>query len=179
MKNRFSVKDLSCVAIFTALLTVCSWMSIPAAVPFTMQTFAVFLSMGLLGGRRGTMTVFVYILLAAAGAPVLSGFSGGLGALFGSTGGYVFGFLLSALFLWGVEKIWGRGMKVFAISSFFGMVLYNLSGTLWYVWVYSKTQGPLDFITALLWCVAPFLLSDFLKIIFALSLTARLRPYIK
>ena len=75
--------------IFAAVVAVCSWISIPAQVPFTLQTFGVFMAVGVLGGKRGTMAVLVYVLLGAVGVPVFAGFSGGIGALLGNSGGYI------------------------------------------------------------------------------------------
>ena len=57
------------ISLFAALITICSWISIPATVPFTLQTMAVFTAVGLLGGRRGTISVLLYILLGAFGLP--------------------------------------------------------------------------------------------------------------
>ncbi|MCC8065689.1 MAG: biotin transporter BioY, partial [Clostridiales bacterium] len=54
--------DMVYIAIFAALMAVCSWISIPTTVPFTLQTFGVFMAVGILGGRRGTLAVLVYIL---------------------------------------------------------------------------------------------------------------------
>ena len=85
------------MAMAVALIAVCSWISIPTTVPFTMQTFAVCLVSALLGTRRGFLAVVCYLLLGAAGAPVFAGFKGGLGALLGVTGGYLVGFLFTAL----------------------------------------------------------------------------------
>ena len=82
-------RDLAYVAVCAVLMAVCSWISIPAAVPFTLQTFAVFCSLGFLGGKRGTAAILVYLLLGALGIPVFAGFSGGIGILFGTTGGYL------------------------------------------------------------------------------------------
>ena len=48
-----SVRDLSRVALSAALMALCSWVSIPGPVPFTLQTFALFLAPGLLGQVRG------------------------------------------------------------------------------------------------------------------------------
>ena len=75
--------DLSSVAMSAAFMAVCSWISVPASVPFTMQTFAVFATTGVLGGRRGTYSVLLYLLLGVAGLPVFAGFTGGVGKLFG------------------------------------------------------------------------------------------------
>ena len=93
---KFSTRDLCFCAIGAALIAVCAWISIPAEVPFTLQTFAIFAVCGLLGGRRGTVSVLVYLLLGAVGAPVFAGFRGGFAALIGTTGGYLVGFILHA-----------------------------------------------------------------------------------
>ena len=90
-------QELARAALFAALIAICSWISIPTAVPFTLQTFAVFLALGVLGGKLGTLSVAVYLLLGAVGLPVFAGFQGGLGALLGATGGYLAGFLLTLL----------------------------------------------------------------------------------
>ena len=66
-------RELAYTGILAALIAVCSWISIPTAVPFTLQTFAVFLTLGLLGGRLGTLAVTVYLLLGAVGLPVFAG----------------------------------------------------------------------------------------------------------
>ena len=70
--------DMAYIALFAVLITICSWISIPAAVPLTFQTFGVFLAVGVLGGKRGTLSVVTYLLLGAVGLPVFSGFRGGL-----------------------------------------------------------------------------------------------------
>ena len=62
---KLTVKDMALIALFAAVIAVCSWISIPAAVPFTLQTFAVFAAVLLLGGKRGTLAVAVYLLLGA------------------------------------------------------------------------------------------------------------------
>lgn len=101
-------RELAYTGILAALIAVCSWISIPTAVPFTLQTFAVFLTLGLLGGRLGTLAVTVYLLLGAVGLPVFAGFHGGLGAFLGATGGYLVGFLFTALTMWGARAMAGK-----------------------------------------------------------------------
>ena len=83
--SRGKTYDMVYIAVFAVVMAICSWISIPATVPFTLQTFGVFLAVGVLGGKRGTLSILVYILLGAVGVPVFAGFSGGIGSLFGKS----------------------------------------------------------------------------------------------
>lgn len=178
-KPKFSARDLAYIAIFAALLAICSWISIPTTIPFTLQTFGVFFTVGLLGGRRGTMAVLLYLLMAAAGIPVLAGFTGGMGILLGSTGGYILGFLLSALLLWGIERFFGKRLWILGIGMVLGMAICYFFGTVWFMAIYMQTDGPIGVLTALGWCVFPYIIPDLVKIALALALTARFRRYVK
>ena len=177
-KDTTSIKtaDITLMALFTAVMAICSWISIPAAVPFTLQTFAVFLTVGLLGGKRGTLTVLVYLLLGAVGVPVFSGFTGGIGHLLGPTGGYIIGFIFSALMMWTAEKLFGKSLSVLAFSMAAGLIVCYAFGTAWFVSVYTRTTEPISIMTALGWCVFPYIIPDAIKIAVALILTRRLRP---
>ena len=110
-------------------MAICSWISIPAPVPFTLQTFAVFLAPGLLGGKMGTIAVGTYLLLGAVGLPVFAGFSGGIGVLLGATGGYLLGFLLTTLVVWLAEIALGTSQPVFLASALVGQGLCYLFGS--------------------------------------------------
>ena len=176
---KFSTKDLVYIAIFASLLAICSWISIDTVVPFTLQTFGVFLTCGLLGGRRGTLSILLYLLMAAVGIPVLAGFTGGLGILLGVTGGYVIGFVLAALLIWGIERFFGDRLWLLGVGMVLGMIVCYFFGTVWYMVVYTRTEGTLSVLTALSWCVFPFIIPDAVKIALALALTARLRRYVK
>ncbi len=116
--SKLNTADLSLIAMFTAIICICAWISIPAAVPFSMQTFGIFLTLGTLGGKRGTLAVAAYLFLGMLGLPVFSGFAGGLGYIMGNTGGYILGFLASALVMWGIETIY---------TTFFDKIRYNTS----------------------------------------------------
>ena len=167
------------IALFAVLMAVCAWISVPAAVPFTMQTFAVFLAVGVLGGRKGTLAIAVYILMGAVGMPVFSHFTGGLGVLFQATGGYILGFLFTALLQWGMETALGRRPWVRIISMVLGLLACYAFGTAWFVILYTRSTGAIGFGTALLWCVAPYILPDLAKMALALTLTRRLRSALK
>ena len=171
----FQAIDLAYVAVCAALMAVCSWISIPATVPFTLQTFAVFCSLGLLGGRRGTAAILVYLLLGALGVPVFAGFSGGIGILFGTTGGYLLGFILMGLVYWLGERLSMDSRNIRIISMILGLLLCYAFGTAWFMFVYARQTGAIALGTALAWCVVPFILPDLVKMALALLLSGRLR----
>lgn len=179
VKQRSKTYDLVYISILVVLITVCSWISIPLTVPVTLQTFGVFTAVGLLGGKRGTLAVLVYILMGAIGIPVFSGFTGGIGILAGTTGGYIAGFLFSALIMWGMEKFFGRSTLVLAGSMVLGLLVCYAVGTLWFMAVYAASSGAVGILTVLGWCVFPFIIPDIAKIVLALILTKRLSGVIK
>lgn len=176
--KKMSTGDLVLIALFASLITVSSWICVPATVPFTMQTFGVFISVGLLGGRRGSLSVLLYLLLGAIGLPVFANFSGGIAYLFGPTGGYIIGFLFTALLMWLIEVIYGNNIKILAVSMVLGLIICYLLGTFWFAAVYSKNTGDIGFISVFGICVIPYIIPDMMKIALALMLTKKLRPYI-
>ena len=174
-----SVRDMSLSALFAALIAVCSWISVPSAVPFTLQTFGVFMAAGLLGGKRGTVSVLIYILLGAAGIPVFSGFKGGAGVLAGSTGGYIVGFLFTALIMWLFEAKARNRKYTLPISMAVGLLACYAFGTAWFMLVYARTSGSVGLVTALTWCVFPFILPDAAKITLACFLIRRIKNVVR
>lgn len=78
-------------------LAASSWIRIPMyPVPMTMQTYAVLAVGGLLGLRLGTLSVALWLLLAALGLPLLAGGAGGTAPFAGSTAGYIWAFPVAA-----------------------------------------------------------------------------------
>ena len=144
--------DLAYIAIFAVVMAVCSWISIPMTVPFTLQTFGVFMAVGVLGGKRGTLAVLVYILLGAVGVPVFAGF--------------------------GIEKAFGKKPVVQIISMIIGLVVCYALGTIWFMVVYGRTTGAVGLGTVLGWCVIPFIIPDLVKIALAFVLSRKVRKYV-
>lgn len=171
--------DMVYIAMFTVLIAICSWISIPTTVPFTLQTFGVFVTVGVLGGKRGSLSVLIYLLLGAIGIPVFAGFTGGMGIVLGSTGGYIIGFLLSTLLMWGMEKLLGKKTWVLALSMVLGLLVCYIFGTIWFMLVYTRETGAIGLWTALGWCVFPFVIPDLVKIVLALLICKRLAKVIK
>ena len=118
-------------------------------------------------------------VLGAMGVPVFSGFQGGTAALLGTTGGYIAGFLFSALAMWMLEKLLGRSLPALALSMVLGLVLCYAVGTLWFMAVYGASSGAIGILTVLGWCVFPFIIPDVAKIVLALILTRRLSGVIQ
>ena len=134
-----SARELSKIGLAAALIAISSWISIPATVPFTMQTFMVFLVCALLGGKRGTYAVLVYLLLGAFGLPVFSGFRGGLDALLGPTGGYILGFLATAPI---TGLLMGDGkLRRLIPAMVLGLLACYVFGTAWFMVVYTRNTG--------------------------------------
>ena len=160
------------IALGTALMIVCSLISIPAAVPFTLQTFAVFVILVILGSRRGSVSILLYILLGLVGLPVFSGMRGGPAALFGPTGGYILGFLLTGGCYWVYERLRDPRIALQAAALLMGLLLCYAFGTLWFMKVYTK---EITLSGALGLCVWPFLLPDAVKLALALLVGRRVR----
>lgn len=157
-------------SLFAALIAICAWLSVPVAdIAFTMQTFAVFLTLGILGGKWGTVSILIYLLMGAVGIPVFSGFQGGLGTLLGVTGGYIWGFLFSGLAYWALERF----SKPAAMIA--GMIGCYTCGTLWFL-LYA---GNVGIALAIAKCVLPYLIPDGIKIALALTLSRRIGKHLK
>jgi len=161
--SRISVEELTRIALSVALIAVCSWISVPLMIPVTLQTFAVCLVTALLGLKSGLWAVAAYILLGAAGLPLFSGFRGGPAALLGTTGGYIVGFLFTALSVGLGVKLFGRRLPVLLISMALGVLLCYVFGTAWFMVVYTRNSGPVSLGVVLGWCVLPYLIPDAVK----------------
>ena len=177
--KKLSVRDMCYIALMAVVIAVCSWISVPGDIPFTMQTFGVFCTIGLLGGRRAAFSVAVYILLGAVGLPVFSGFSGGVGRLFGMTGGYIIGFLFMPPAYQLVIRLSGKGTFSRALGMLLGLAVCYAFGTAWFVVVYASQSGPIGFAAAAAKCVVPYIIPDLIKLALAIALTSQLAPRLK
>ena len=173
-------KDISLIALFSAIIVICSLITIPSAIPFTLQTFAIFLCLNILGAKKGLISVLIYILLGVVGLPVFSGFNGGIGALLNVTGGYIVGFGFSALAFWLITKTFNKKPRkiVNLIASFAGLIVCYIFGTLWYVLLFVKNGDTVSFTSALTICVLPFIIPDILKIVLSVVISEKLKKLV-
>lgn len=98
--NRLQTGDLALIASFAALIAalglVPAFSPFGLAVPITAQTLGVMLAGSILGGRRGALAVLTFLVLVAAGLPLLSGGRGGLAVFTGPSAGFLLGFVPGA-----------------------------------------------------------------------------------
>ena len=92
-----NVAMMTRVALMAAVTAIAAQITVPIEpVPFTFQVLAVILSGLLLWSRYGALAQAIYVLVGAVGVPVFAGFRGGLGIVFGDTGGYLLAYPLAA-----------------------------------------------------------------------------------
>lgn len=179
MKSSDRIKLMVMVSLMAVIITVCSWISIPMVVPFTLQTFAVFFALVFLGGTYGTLSIVVYILLGVIGVPVFSGFKSGIAAISGPTGGYIVGFVLSGLVYILITKLMGEKKLAIILAMTLGLLVCYTFGTLWFMFVYAGTENAKGLMTVLSLCIYPFIIPDICKMILAFILARIVKKAVK
>ena len=187
-QNRAFVYNLVLISVSAALISVCSWISIPVGpVPFTLQTLAILSVMFAAGGRNGTMAVLVYLLMGLCGIPVFAGFRGGISSFVSPAGGFLTGFLIAALIYWLLDsRILRRAMTsrvrtfVFGIVNalVFEIVVYT-TGVIWFMTVYAAQTGPVGLASVMSWCVLPFVIPDIVKVFASVFIGVRARKHVR
>ena len=171
------IKTMSLTALCTSFIIVCSWLTIPFAVPFTMQTFAIFVILLSFGGKIGFSSVLLYLTLGAIGVPVFSSFGAGFGTLFGPSGGFLWGFLIITLVYLCFERFFAKKPFLRLLALLLGMVLCYLLGAVCFS-LYSGNES-LGFLSAVAVCVVPYIIPDALKMLLAFSVYKRLKTLVK
>ena len=172
------IHHITMVGLCVTLITLCSWIYLPMAIPFTLQTLGVFTVLGLLGGRLGSVAVSIYLLMGVIGIPVFSGFRGGIGHILQPTGGFLIGFLLASLTYWLITNLFSRYKYKRAIGMVLGQIACYITGTLWFIVVNSQADNAISTGAVITTCVLPFILPDILKIVIALILSKRISAWV-
>ena len=177
------LQDMMYIALFAAIVGVLGFFPpIPlpfSPVPITAQTLGVMLAGGMLGARRGALSLLLFIALVAIGTPLLTGGRGGLGALIGPGGGYIMSWPLAAGTIgYLVEKSWQtlKLWKIFLFNFIGGIVLVYACGV-----TYLSFIGNLPWIPTALSALA-FLPGDLAKTFVAGYITlkiSKIYPLIK
>jgi biotin transport system substrate-specific component len=166
--------NLVLCALFAALSAVLSPIAIPVGpVPISLMHISVFAAAGLLGAKRAAASQIIFVLIGAVGIPVFSGFTGGMGILFGPTGGFIFGYIACAFITGLIIEHLGNSVTRLMLAMYVGWVVTYIWGITWYIF-YAKTS----LWAALPVCLLPFLPGDFLKTILSAVLVNRLYPVV-
>lgn len=170
-----------CCALFAALIGASAWIPpIPVGViSITFQTLAIYLTAGFLPLRWSFAATLLYLTLGAIGFPLFSGGQGGVGVLFGATGGYLIGFLSIPLTVGICKRFFGGKPWKLALSMGAGTLICYLAGSVRYYLQFTAQSGAISFGGVLTLCVLPFLLPDLLKILLAVTIVCRLRKQLK
>lgn len=161
---KMTTRDMVLSGVFAAVIAVFAVMTIPIGeVPITLGLFGVMLTAVVLGAKRGTISVLVYILIGAVGLPVFSGFKGGFSVIAGPTGGYISSYILVALMIGAASNISAKrtGMLRMAIcfaSCLAGIAVCYFLGTVQYMAISGN-----DLTASLGICVMPFIPFDIIK----------------
>ena len=170
--SKINIRQMTLASFFAALTAVGAFISIPIyPVPLTLQTLFTLLAGMTLGSVMGALSQIIYVLLGVVGLPVFAGFKSGIGILLGPTGGFLFGFIISAYVI-------GKMIELKKEKNIFYYFLAGLSGTV-LLYIFGITQ--LSLVTgigvkkAIILGMLPFLPGDILKIIAASFIANKLK----
>jgi len=164
MRNQ-KTTNLTLIGLMTAVTCILGPLSIVipiSPVPISFTNLAIYLTVILLGCKKGTISYLVYLFIGFVGVPVFSNFTGGPGKLLGPTGGYLIGFIFMALIAgYFVDKFPGK-LHMYAVGMVLGTLVTYAMGTAWLAY-----QANLSFQAALFAGVIPYIPGDLVKIVLA------------
>lgn len=169
-KQVFSVKGIVFIGVFAAVTAVLAQIAIPTpwGISFTMQTLAVALAGFCLGRWKGTLSIFVYILLGIIGVPVFTGLNAGIAAITGPTGGYIWGFLFLGFACGMVDVVKHKWLAI--LFGLVGLVICYVCGTFQFALISGRS-----FIEAMMLAVVPYIVKDVASIAVAYGLSIPIR----
>lgn len=177
------LKEMMYVSLFAAIVAALGLLP-PIALPFTpvpitAQTIGVMLAGSVLGARLGGLSLGLFVLLVAAGAPILSGGRGGIGILAGPSGGYILSWPIAAFIIgFLAEKFWDR-------LKLWNMIVFNIIGGIFVIYLCGVTF--LSIVGDFTWMQAAtsaliYLPGDIVKIVLTSMIAIRIKksyPLIK
>lgn len=165
MRTNKKLIDMCFIALMAAVICICGPISfaIPVSpVPISLATFAVYLTSALLGMKKGSLSVLIYILLGVFGLPVFSGAQGGFAKIAGPTGGYIIGYIFIAIVVGLFTDKFEKKLWVYPVAMIAGTAVCYALGTSWFMCVTHN-----DLLASLTMCVTPYIPLDIIKIVVA------------
>ena len=165
MDSVLGTKKCIVIALMSAIIAVLSPLSIVtpiSIVPISLGLFAVYLTVYMLGAKYGVVSILIYILLGMVGAPVFTGFTGGIQKIFGPTGGYIIGYIFLGVIAGLIIERNYNSIHMCFLGMVLGTIALYLVGTLWLSYVAHLTIED-----SILAGVIPFIPGDIVKMIIA------------
>ncbi|AGB40253.1 hypothetical protein Halha_0241 [Halobacteroides halobius DSM 5150] len=134
MFKKLTTQDMVYAAIFAALISVLSYISIPipfSPVPVTGQSLAVMLAGAILTTRQAGLSMGIFLLLGAIGIPVFSQGRGGIGVFMGPSGGYLIGYLVGAIVISLIIQDKKSYLHIGLANIIGGILVVHLLGIIW------------------------------------------------
>lgn len=132
-----TTKNLIFTALMTAIIAVLGFVpSIPLPfmpVPIVVQNIGIFLAGILLGRKYGTLSVIVFLLLVAAGLPLLSGGRGSIGSFAGPSAGFLFLYPVVAYLIGLVRDLYYNKINLIILlgaTLVIGVLMLDIVGTI-------------------------------------------------
>ena len=136
LANERTLVRLFWIFTFVVITAIGAQIEIPNhPVPFTLQTFFVFMAGAFLGKRDGTISMGLYLLLGSAGLPVFAGGAFGLAKILGPTGGYLLAFPIAAFTIGYLSRFRNNYLWV-VFTMCIGSIIIFLLGTIQLNFVY-------------------------------------------
>lgn len=155
--KRSNALSLTLGSLFVALTAIGANMTsiapflVVGGVPITLQTFFAILAGLVLGSRLGAFSMFVYMMLGLAGAPVFAQFKGGPAFILSPTFGFVLSFILVA-YVAGKLMESKRTMPMYITAALIAMSINYIFGTNWMYSAYLLWfDAPSGFTYQMLW----------------------------
>lgn len=175
--KKLTTAKLVRIALMAAVLCVLGPLTFPLSfspVPISLAIFGIFLTLVIIEPSEAFTSIVVYILLGLVGMPVFSNFTGGVGKLFGPTGGYIIGYIPFALISWFFIKKFNRKVPFLVIGMLLGLASCYILGTAWLA-----ISAGMTFKAALVAGVIPFVPFDIIKLVLAILIGLPVRRSIR
>ena len=160
---KISTKELTFVALFSALIAVGAFIKIPfLLVPITLQTLFIVLSALVLERKLAVLSVIVYIMIGLVGFPIFAN-GGGINYIFSPTFGYLVSFIFATYFIASFKE------KNIYISTAIGMLIIYALGMIYFVFIQYVLNGKVYLISYLFYNLfLVFLPGDILSCVVAI-----------
>ena len=170
---KFDTRQLTVTGLMAAIICILGPLALNISVspvPISLGSMAIYFVLTVLGMKLGTSSVLIYILLGAAGLPVFTNFTGGIGKLLGPTGGYIIGYIFMALVCGFFVDKFNNNIIINLAGMLLGTAVLYLFGSLWLAY-----QANMSFIAALYAGVIPYIPGDLIKLFFAVFIGRQVR----